>query len=249
MGDPHIGMLSWRHETGDDFDLKIAERNLVAAVDRLVGLAPPSKRALIVNLGDFYHSDNKEGRTARSGNSLDVDSRWDKVLRVGIMAMVRCVDRALEKHECVRVINEIGNHDDHSSIMLGVCLSHHFRDNPRVEIDTSPARYHWYEFGLNLIGVTHGHGAKARDLPGVMAADRSEAWGRTKFRFWLCGHVHHESKKEYPGAIVETFRTLAARDAWHHGEGYRAGRNMVCDVYHRTRGRILRHEVGVEELS
>ena len=249
MGDPHFGMLAWGTETGEDFDIIIAERHLVAAVDRLVSLAPHSEQALIVNLGDFFHADNQDARTARSGHSLDVDSRWAKVLKIGITTMVRCIDRALEKHTYVRVINEVGNHDDHTSIMLSICLAHHYRDNPRVEIDVNPGRYHWFEFGLNLFGITHGHGAKARDLPGIMAHDKPEAWGRTRFRYWLCGHVHHESKKEYPGCVVETYRTLAAKDAWHHAEGYRSRRAMVCDVHHATRGRILRHEVGVEELD
>lgn len=248
MGDPHLGLLSWPLETGQDFNLQIAERNLVDAVDHLVGLAPPSETALIINLGDFFHADNMESRTARSGHALDVDSRWAKVLRAGIVAMVRCIDRALEKHLKVRVINEIGNHDDHSALMLSVCLSHHYYQNPRVEIDTSPSPFHWYEFGEVLIGVHHGHTVKADKLPGVMAHDQAQAWGRTKHRYWYTGHVHHETVKEYPGVIVETFRTLAARDAWHHGSGYRAGRSMVCDVVHRSRGRILRHNVGVEEL-
>lgn len=247
MGDPHLGMLAWSAETGADFDIKIAEANLTAAVDRLVSLAPASEHALIVNLGDFFHADSSRGETT-GGTRLDVDSRWAKVLRIGVAVQVRCIDRALEKHKTVRVINEIGNHDSHSSVMLSICLSHHYRNCKRVQIDTSPSPFHWLEFGKCLVGVTHGHSVKADRLPGIMAHDQAEAWGRTQHRFWYCGHVHHQSVKEYPGVIIETFRTLASRDAWHHGAGYRAGRSMCCDVLHRARGRILRHEVGVESL-
>jgi hypothetical protein len=96
--------------------------------------------------------------------------------------------------------------------------------------------------------MTHGHRVKARELVGVMATDMAEAWGRTKHRMWYTGHVHHESVKEFPGCVVESFRTLAAKDAWHHAQGYRARRGAVADVWHRTRGKILRHEIGVEEL-
>jgi hypothetical protein len=79
MGDPHVGMFAWAEETGgDDFDLKIAEENMVTAVDTLVAGAPPASRALIIDLGDFFHGDNSENRTARSGNSLDIDTRWAK---------------------------------------------------------------------------------------------------------------------------------------------------------------------------
>lgn len=247
MGDPHLGMLAWAGETGEDFDIKIAEANLTTAVDRLVSLAPASKMALIAQLGDFFHSDNARSETT-GGTRLDTDSRWSKILRIGVHTMVRCIDRCLEKHHTVRVINEIGNHDSNSAVMLSVCLAHHYRNNPRVQIDTSPSPFHWLEFGKCLVGVTHGHSVKAERLPGIMAHDQAEAWGRTQYRFWYCGHVHHSSVKEYPGVLIETFRTLAAKDAWHHGAGYRAGRSMVCDVLHRDRGRVLRHEVGVESL-
>lgn len=248
MGDPHLGLLAWHAETGQDFDLKIAEANLVAAVDRLVGLAPPTEQALIINLGDFFHADNLDAVTSRSGHHLDVDSRWSKVFRVGILAMTRCIERALQKHKIVNVINEIGNHDDHSSMMLAVCLSHYYRANKRVRIDVSPSPFHWFEFGKNLLGVTHGHNTKMDRLPGIMAHDKAEAWGRTVFRYWYTGHIHTETKREYPGVLVESFRTLAGKDYWTHAHGYRAGRSMVCDVLHKTRGRIMRHEVGVESL-
>jgi hypothetical protein len=248
-GDPHIGMLAWPAETGNDFNLDIATRQLFEAVDKLVALAPPSKTALILNLGDFFHSDNMQNRTARSGHALDVDGRWFKILNVGIAMVERCIDRALQKHQEVIVDNRIGNHDDHSSAMLTVALSRRYHNEPRVKVNVSPNMFYYLEFGQNLIGCTHGHTVKADKLPGVMACDKSAAWGRTKHRYWYTGHVHHESKKEYPGCIVETFRTLAARDAWHHGQGYRAGRSMVCDVLHAERGRILRHEIGVEDLS
>src|SRR5690606_11750769 len=76
MGDPHIGLYAWAEETGNSFDLEIAERTLVNAADRLVSVAPAARQALVVNVGDFYRSDNSFNRTARSGHALDVDTRW-----------------------------------------------------------------------------------------------------------------------------------------------------------------------------
>ncbi len=248
MGDPHVGLYSWAQETGENFDLEIAERDLVAAVDHLVALAPPAREGLLIELGDFYHADNQQNRTARSGHSLDVDGRWSKVLAVGIRIMRRAIDRMLEKHETVRVIIEIGNHDDQSSIMLALCLANYYEREPRVVIDTSPAKFHWHRFGKNLIGVTHGDTLKASALPGVMACDRAKDWGETEHRYWYCGHVHHESVKEYPGCTVETFRTLAAKDAWHTAAGYRSGQDMRLDIMHREHGRINRHIVGLKQI-
>lgn len=248
MGDPHIGMLAWHAETGEDFDLPTAVRHLTEATQRLVSLAPESERAAVVNLGDFFHSDDTTATTRRSGHRLDVDTRWGKILHAGVAAMVACVDAALAKHRHVEVVNAIGNHDDHSAVMLSVCLEHHYSEEPRVTIHTDPAKFHYIEHGMVLLGITHGDTCKAQALPGVMATDQAEAWGRTRYRYWLTGHIHHETRKEHPGCIVESFRTLAGKDAYHAAHGYRAGRSMVCDVYHAEYGRIMRHEVGVEVL-
>jgi hypothetical protein len=248
MGDPHLGMFSWALETGVNFDLKVAESDLYDAVDKLVGLAAPAEKALIINLGDFFHTDNTTNRTNRSGNALDVDSRWAKVLGVGLRVMRRAIDRALEKHQHVTVINEIGNHDEHTSVMLGLALQQYYEDEPRVSIDTSPNKFHWYRFEKNLIGVTHGDTVKLDNLPGIMAVDRQKDWGEADYKFWYTGHVHHDSAKEISGCLIETFRTLAPRDAWHNGQGYRSGRDMKCDILHKDYGRICRHIVGIPQI-
>jgi hypothetical protein len=244
MGDPHLGMLAWPAETGNAFDLAIAERNLFAAVDRLVDLAPRTQKALIENLGDFFHADNKNSTTTK-GTRLDTDGRWPKVLATGIKLMRRVIDRALQKHEHVTVINEIGNHDDHTSIVLSIALAQFYEHEPRVSIDTSPQSFHWYRFGKCLIGTHHGHNVKLTDLPGVMAVDQAKAWGETEHRYWHVGHVHHDALKELPGCTVETFRTLAGKDAWHAGQGYRAGRDMKLIVLHKDHGEVGRHTVGI----
>jgi hypothetical protein len=248
MGDPHLGMLSWGRETGADFDLPIAERQLVGAVDHLVDLMPPAHRALIINLGDFFHTDSQANETARSHHQLDVDSRWAKILAVGIRTMKRTIERALTKHDEVTVICEIGNHDDHSAVMLALCLEQYYAREPRVRIDTSPAKFHWYRFDKNLIGTTHGL-VKMTALAEIMAADRPEDWGETEHRYWYTGHVHHDRAIESRGGVlIESVRTLAARDSYAAGSGFRSGQDMKADVIHRIYGRVSRHVVGIGQL-
>ena len=249
IGDPHFGMYAWREECGESYDLEIAEALHVAAIRRLVDVAPPAKRALIINLGDFFHCDNGQSKTERSGNALDTDTRWALVQRVGFRAMRAMIDAALAKHEQVRVICEIGNHDDRSAIMLAMGLEAFYERDRRVTIDTSPEPYHWHRFGQCLLGVTHGGACKVAALPGIMAADKPADWGQTRHRYWYTGHVHHESVQEFPGCVCESFRTLAPRDAWAHRSGYRADRDMRCDVLHREHGRVTRHILGVEQVA
>lgn len=248
QGDPHVGLHSWWAEAGEDFDLKIAERLMCAAVDRLVATAPAAETALLLNLGDMFHADNQRNES-QSGHKLDVDGRWAKVQQVGLRAMLHCVRRLLEKHKRVILRINRGNHDGHSAYALALMISCYFHDEPRVEVDLSPAVCWYHQFGKNLIGSTHGDTIKGPDMLPIMAADEPEKWGDTKHRMWFVGHVHHQDLKEYRGGTVEYFRTLAARDAWHAGQGYRAGRDMRLIVLHREHGEIERHRADIGMLE
>lgn len=248
LGDPHIGMLSWSDETGENFDLAIAERHIFEAVDRLARVAPAAKTALIVSVGDTLHSDGPRNQTTK-GTPVDVDSRTPKMFATTLRAFKRIVYRALERHEEVHVKIARGNHDETLSMLVSISLAEHFEQNPRVHIDTSPAFFHWFRFGANFIGVTHGNRQKPMDMMGVMAATQARDWGETRHRRFYCGHYHHEMSKEVPGVIVDYLPTLAAKEAYAAAHGYIAARSMRCDVYHRERGLKNRHVVGVEDLT
>ena len=246
MGDPHIGLYAWRQSAGEDFDCDIAERDLLNASDYLMSCTPNTEKCLIGNLGDFFNADNKNNTTT-AGTQQDVDGRWPRVLKIGISIMIRMIERALEKHQHVTVVNALGNHDEHTSIMLTVCLQHAFSKNKRVTIQDTYNSFHYFEFGKVLLGINHGDKIKKPLLPGIMAGDQPEAWGRTIHRHWWTGHVHHTTgfADEHNGCIVESFRTLAARSDWTHNQGYRAGRDMNAIVYHKEYGETDRHRCDI----
>ena len=249
MGDPHIGLHAWSDETLDDhFDLKIATSQLERASDMLVSLAPAASTAIVLPLGDFFHADNMQNRTSRSGHALDVDGRYAKIAAAGVACLVRVIDRAAQRHAHVIVRCEIGNHDDQSAIWLALCLAQRYIGNPRVEINTSPAKFWYHHFGACLLGSTHGDTAKHAGLGEIMAADVPELWGATQHRYWYVGHIHSRTVHERPGCEVETFRTLAPRDVYATAAGYRSGRDMRLDVFHRKHGRINRHIVGIDQV-
>jgi hypothetical protein len=248
MGDPHFGLYAWAKDAGDDFDLDIAEKLTCSAIDRLIASSPNTHTALLLNLGDMFHADNQKNIT-NSGHQLDVDGRWAKVQQVGLRAIIYCLKRLLEKHQKVVFRINKGNHDGHSSYALALMISCYFHNEPRMEVDLSPAVCWYYTFGKVLIGSTHGDTVKGKDMLSIMAADKSEDWGRSKFRYWYVGHVHHKDVKEYHGGVVEYFRTLAARDAWHQGQGYRAGRDMCAIILHKEYGEIERHTCDIGMIT
>lgn len=243
IGDPHIGMRAWAEECGDDWDLSIAERVHCQAMDSLVQASPNTERALIVNLGDLFHYDSMSPVTPTSGHLLDADGRYAKMVAVGVKVVRQCIETALAKHKTVHIINAPGNHDPTGALWLSVALSHIYEREPRVTVDRNPSVFAYYRFGKNLIGVHHGHSCKPDKLPGVMAADRAKDWGETLHRYWYMGHIHHATLKEYPGVSVESFNTLAVKDAYATAGGWRSRESMQAIYLHKEHGEVGRARV------
>lgn len=249
VGDHHLGMLCWHEETGEDYDLNIAETLMKNSMDYLVNALPPCEQAALVFLGDFMHYDSYETVTPTSKNSLDADGRFPKMVRAAIRTMRYMIEVAKERHKTVRVIIEIGNHDLASSIFLMECLSNVYENEPRVIVDSSPKQFHYFTFGNCLVGTNHGHKVKLDKLPIIMATDMPEEWGKTKYRYWWTGHVHHQQAKEYTGCRVESFSVLAADDAWAINSGYRSSNSMKAILLHRDYGEVVRHTLNPAMLS
>lgn len=239
IADLHLGMFAWAKETGTDYDLKISADTLIESMSDLVARSAPATEALVLDMGDYFHADNSRNQTARSGNSLDVDTRYSKVVEVGVDLTVHAIELALQKHKQVRYRKLPGNHDDETSLMLAVAIAAHFRNNPRVTVDKSPSRFFMHQHGKCLVAATHGDMLKMGDLAGFTAAQWPKEWGETVFRYGYTGHVHNEKAlavNTLRGMRAESFNTLAAKDAWHASMGYQAPRNMVSITLHREKG-------------
>ena len=245
IADQHNGLLAWGLETGESYDLKIGEARLRECAARLIGQSPSSGQAIILNLGDYQHTDDQRNMTPGHGNLLDVDSRYFKILTAGVQLMQDVIDLALQRHGKVLVVNIPGNHDPHSSIALTVALSAFYRNEPRVTVYDKPADWFFHRFGQTLIGATHGHKAKPERMAIKLATSCREDWGLTRYHVLYYGHIHHESVKEVGDVRVESFQTLAGNDAWHEAGGYCSGKSLTSVTFHREEGEIGRHRVNV----
>ena len=241
VGDMHLGMFAWGEESGEDWSTQRGEEVLCRSMDHLLSTSVDAEKALIVLLGDYTDFDSLEPVTPKHHNVMDADSRYAEVVRVAIRSVRYLISKALEKHSEVTVICELGNHDPSSMIFLTETLAHVYEDEPRVVIDRSPAKFHYYRFGKVLIGSHHGDTVRKMDqLPLIMATDRAEDWGETEYRYWFTGHVHHQSVRDFPGCSVESFRILAPVNAYAHGAGYRSYSDMKSITFHRDYGEIAR---------
>lgn len=243
IGDPHIGLMTWKAEVGHDWDLKIAERVFRTVFARLLGKLPDTEECILINTGDFFHSDNIAGETSRSKHKLDLDGRHGKWIDVGAAILLMMIDACLKKYKKVTFVNVAGNHDDILGRFLGTLAESTFRKEKRLTVMKGDCPRQYQQRGVVGIGFAHSHLCKPSQLPQAFACDAPDVWGSTKLRIFFTGHVHHDSQTVYKdnnGVIVVSAGIIPPRDSYAYGAGYAAHRTMCGWVLDARLGEIDR---------
>jgi hypothetical protein len=246
--DYHLSMLSHSEETGADWDLKIAERTLLAWFAQAIAQAPDSETAVFAQLSDLLHADGLEPLTPASKHVLDVDTRFYKVVRTVIRLLRQIIDMLLAKHAKLHIIMADANHDPVSQIWLREWISVLYENEPRITVDRSPSPYNAFEFGKVALFFHHGHKRKVANVSQVFAAQFREVFGRTKYAYAHMGHLHSIDVKENNLMVVEQHRTLAAPDAYAARGGWLSGRDAKVITYHSSFGEVSRLTISSDML-
>lgn len=239
LPDMHLGLFAWGAETlGQNWDLKTAMRVYKDVMKTVMERSPAATKAVILGGGDLVHSDNMDNKTRKSGNALDVDSRYQKVVLAAIELMIYQVEIALEKHETVEVRILPGNHDEHVAVAVTYAVWAWFRDEERVVIDKDPGDFWFMQWGTTMLAANHGHKTKITAMPSIMANRQRKMWGSSVHCYAHGFHIHHKNQFifEDGGAICETHQAPVAQDAYHAGGPYISGRSMSSISYHTSRG-------------
>ena len=246
IADLHFGMYAWKEETGYDYDTLIASKTLLNAFIELSGRTPASDTGIILNVGDFFHSDNDENRTRRSGNKLDVDTRYARVLREGVQLFIQVIELAKEKHKNVYVKNIPGNHDPYGTLALTTALSAYYSKDERVIVDVEASPIWTYDFGKVLLAAAHGDMVKPEELPATVASRFGEEWGNATWRYGYLGHTHRREVFEKGGMEIEVLRTLAPKDAWGTAKGFSSRRSIKSITFDHQKGEVHSETVNVK---
>lgn len=248
--DYHLGMKAWSEETRDaDWDTDIAEDLLARWFMSGIASAPDSETAVLAQLGDFMHWDGMDAVTPQNRHLLDADTRFAKIVRVAIRALMRVTNELLKKHDKVHVIMAEGNHDPASSVWLREWFSAWFENEPRVTVDTSPDPYYCYEFGRTSLFFHHGHKRAVKNIDHVWTAKFREVFGRTEYSYGHLGHLHHRNMIESTLMTVEQHPTMAAPDAYASRGGWLSKRAAHVMTYHKQYGEVGRLAVTPEMLE
>lgn len=235
--DVHLGKLAWGEETGDDYDLKIAEKLYKDTVTDILGKVEscnfPIEKIVFPVGQDFFQADNSVSETT-AGTRVDTDSRVHKFYRKGVELLVWAVEQ-LRQIAPVEIMYVAGNHDKILSYCAVVTLSARYEDCDSVTVDLSPSPRKYVHYGVNLIGFSHGKEGKR--IEHLMQQEQPEAWGQTRYREWHLGDLHHEEAKEVGGIKIRRISSITGTDAWHSEKGFISQRMAQAFIWDKELGR------------
>jgi hypothetical protein len=238
--DIHIGKLASAFETGEDYNNQIAVQRVRDGVAGILSKSQGFKidQILLIIGNDILHIDTPK-RMTTSGTPQDTDGMWYDNFRLAKQIYVEIIE-TLVQIAPVHVQYDPSNHDYTNGFFLADTLTSWFSKHDSVTFNCSIAHRKYYSYGLNLIGTTHGDGAKDADLPLLMAHEAHQ-WSASKHRYFYTHHIHHKKSKDYMGVCVESLRSPSGTDSWHARNGFQhAPKAVEAFIHHKDHGQICR---------
>lgn len=240
--DVHIGKLATAFESGEDYNSHIAVRRVHEGVEGILQKVKGFNidQIMLIIGNDILHVDSPRNTTT-SGTSQDVCQMWYDNFLMAKQLYVEVIEKLTSLAD-VHVVFNPSNHDYTNGFFLADAIKSWFRHSSNITFDCSIAHRKYYRYFENLIGTTHGDGAKQSDLGLLMAEEAKKDWGNTKHRYFYTHHVHHKTSKDLIGLTIESLRSPSGTDSWHHRNGYGVGGVKAIEgfVHSKEHGQICR---------
>ncbi len=180
--DIHIGKLCEAFETGEDYNCQVAVKRVREGVQGIINKAKGFNidKILFIGGNDILHIDTPN-RTTTGGTPQDTDGNWYSNFLTAKKLYVEILEMLLPIADVHFTFNP-SNHDYMSGFFLADVIQTWFKDSKNITFDCSIAHRKGFLYGKNLIGTTHGDGAKQQDLPLLMAAEFPLEWSQSKHR-------------------------------------------------------------------
>lgn len=243
LPDLHAGLLSWREETGQDYDIHIAKDRFYQSIysirDRCVGRK--FKKIVFATLGDLLHIDNDK-QTTNKGTFQDTDGRLAKIVDATLDMLIDGIT-VLGNIAPVDVVYVCGNHDRNTGYLLMKGVEKAFRFDNNVSFDTAPNPHKYRRFGVALVGFTHGDMPR-KNISGWLLQNARKEFGECKFVEVHAGHFHSQKGTEKPftnesdsGIVIRHLPALCSASYWEHQQGYaQSVKTVVSFVWSETNG-------------
>lgn len=238
--DIHIGKLAKSFETGEEYNNTIAVERVKEGVLGILNKTSSFNidKILFVAGNDILHTDNAK-RTTTSGTPQDTDGQWYTNFLIAKDLYIEILELLISVAD-VHFVFCPSNHDYMSGFFLADTIASWFSKCENITFDVDMKHRKYYNYGGNLIGMTHGDGAKINDLP-LLMANESKMWSNSKHRYIYTHHVHHKNAKDFPGVTIESMRSPSGADSWHSRNGYQHAVKAIEGFIHdKENGQIAR---------
>lgn len=199
---------------------------------------------IVVPIGnDFFNADNAQN-TTYNGTPQHSYFDWINSFIVGRDLLRWCGDLAISHGLPCEFSLVKCNHAPTKSWYLAQTLACIFEKSNLVTVEHQWIKHKFLEFGLNMIGLTHGDAIKENDLQTFMSAVQPEMWGRTKHRYCYVGHWHRGKNTKYktledkPGVEIHFLRSFTGGpDQYHFDNGYIGiPKTAYAHIHHKVEG-------------
>ena len=239
--DIHINKLCSAFETGEDYNSQIAVQRVKQGVYSILKKSKYfniDKIILIVG-NDVLNTDNARSQTTK-GTQQDTHLKWFDAFIMAKQLYIDIIETLVQIAD-VEVIYNVSNHDEMSGFFLMDSLYSWYNTHENIEFNRSPSHRKYTTYGKNLIGTTHGDGAKQNDLPLLMCHEASQYWHNCKHRYWFTHHVHHKTSRDIMSVQIESLRSPSPADSWHHKSGYQHSPLAIEGfIFHKEFGQVAR---------
>lgn len=251
IADYHLGMFAWHELNGEssDWTTDRAEEFIIEWFRQGLEQAPSAETGVLVNLGDFFTSDSTDPVTPMSKHLLDVDVKFQQIIRSGTRVIRQVMEMMREKYKHVVLYNVAGNHDFSSTMWLKEFFAQFYEGCDDVTVDRSADIYHAHEFGDCSLFFHHGHKRRLTNISDVLVSKFRDIFGRTKFSYAHLGHLHHAQVKETGSMVIEQHRTMIPADAYASNGGWQSGRSAYVITYHKNRGEVNRINISSQMVE
>jgi hypothetical protein len=239
--DIHIGKLATAFETGEEYNSQIAVQRVIEGVKGIIRKANgfDIDKILFIGGNDILHIDTPKRQTT-SGTPQDTDGMWYENFLIAKKLYVEVIQMLMSVADVHFVFNP-SNHDYTNGFFLADVVQTYFRNCKNITFDCSIAHRKYYAYGKNLIGSTHGDGAKQADLGSLMSIEAKDLWAYAEHRYFYTHHVHHKTAKDFINVTVESLRSPSGADSWHDRNGYKGAPKAVEGfIHHPDFGQIAR---------
>lgn len=266
LADVHVGKLCVGSETGFEYSREIARHRVIEGTKGLLEKSSVHgvKHVLFVTGNDILHVDDPRGHTT-SGTPQDTHGTLDQMYSDAKACLIESIDLCAQLAP-VDVLHCPSNHDWQNGWALAQTVQAWYRNSKSVNVtDYNVSKIHrkYFRFGGNLIGASHGDGAKEAELAQLMLVEAREHIAECEFTYWYLHHFHHNIRKggmnkiqrlkEYTamtvinsgagriagdGPEIEYVHSPSAPDGWHHRNGYINRQGVDCFLHSPEMGRF-----------